>query len=231
LKHPVALLAVLILAACSESGTAPTTNLISAAEKSAVQQALALSFGNDSLYTTLSGFVLPFLDQATPQPNGSGDTTKLAGFQLEVVAGAISAGVSGLLAWRGYRPATGTVDTVFLVVGAGLTPPLSDSLSQTFAVNLLGSGTAWVIAESPDSSTQTWQARTGAINVSGSSYGNETSADLGGGFSIARARGWISGDTHLTAKLVPDSSTTVAAALDFSSRIEGVKLTVSGTGP
>lgn len=231
MKRPVALLTALFLAACSESGTAPTTNLISAAEKSAVQQALAQSFGNDSLYTTLSGFVLPFLDQATPQPNGAGDTTKLTGFQLEVVAGTISAGVSGLLAWRGYRPATGTVDTVFLVVGAGLTTPLSDSLSQSFAVNLLGSGTAWVIAEAPDSSTQTWQARTGAINVSGSSYGSETSADLGGGFSISRARGWISGDTHLTAKLVPDSSTTVATALDFSSQIEGVKLTVTGTGP
>lgn len=231
MKRPVVLLVALTLAGCSDSGTAPTSNVIPVREKSAVQQALALSFGDDSLYTTLSGFVLPFLDQATPQPNGPGDTTKLSGFQLQVVAGTISAGVSGLLAWRGYHPATETVDTVLLVVGAGLTTPLSDSLSQSFAVNLLGSGTAWVIAESSDSSVQTWVARTGAIRVDSASYGSGTSADLGGGFSIARARGWIAGDTHLMAKLVPDSSTTVTAALDFSGKIEGVKLTVTGTGP
>jgi hypothetical protein len=231
LKRPVVLFAALTLAACSDSGTAPTTNVLSVREKSAVQQALALSFGNDSLYTTLSGFVLPFLDQATPLANANGDTTKLAGFQLQVVAGTITAGVSGVLAWRGYRPATETVDTIFLVVGAGLDTPLSDSLSQTFAVNLLGSGTAWVIAESADSSTQTWVARTGAISVNEASYGSATSADLGGGFSIARARGWMSGHTHLMAKLVPDSSTTVTAALDFSGKIEGVKLTVTGTSP
>jgi hypothetical protein len=229
-KRLVCVLAALSLTACSDSGTAPTTNVVSAGEKAAVQQALQLSFGNDSLYTTLSGFVLPFIDQATPQANASGDTTKLAGFQLDVVAGSISAGVSGLLAWRGYRPASGTVDTVFLVVGAGLTPPLSDSLSETFAVNLLGSGTAWVIAEAADSSIQTWKARTGAIRVDDASYGAGTTADLGGGFTISRARGWMAGGTHLMAKLVPDSTTSVTANLDFTNMVESVKLTVTGTG-
>lgn len=231
MKQFVWLLSALAMVACSDSGTAPTTNVVSLSEKAAVQQALQLSFGNDSLYTTLSGFVLPFIDQATPQANAAGDTTKLAGFQLDVVAGAISAGVSGLLAWRGYRPATETVDTVFLVVGAGLTPPLSDSLSETFAVNLLGSGTAWVIAEAPDSSIRTWKARTGAIRVADASYGAATTADLGGGFSISRARGWMTGDTHLMAKLVPDSATSVTALLDFTGMVESVKLTVSGAGP
>jgi hypothetical protein len=231
LKRHLCLLAALVLAACSDTSTAPTTDLVSAAEKSAVQEALTRSFGNDSLYTTLSGFVLPFLDQATSQANPTGDTTKVAAFQLNVVAGALSAGASGVLAWRGYRPATGTVDTVFLVIGAGLTPPLSDSLSQTFAVNLLGSGTAWVIAEAPDSSVQTWQARTGALQVDSASYGAGTTADLGGGFSITRARGWLAGNAHLTAKLVPDSTTSVSAVLDFSGKTEGVMLTVSGTAP
>jgi hypothetical protein len=219
---------LLALTACTESGTAPTLNVIPLAEKAVVQQALALSFGTDSLYTTLSGFVLPFLDQATAVPHAPGDTTKVTAFQLEVVAGALSGGVFGTLAWRGYDAITGTVDSVFLVVGAGLAPPIDDSLSEAFAVTLLGSGTAWIIAQAPDSSVQTWRARTGALRIAGATFGSATSADLGGGFTIARSRGTIDGDYHTTAKLVPDSSTTVNAALDFSSGVEGVRLRVEG---
>ncbi len=222
---------LLALTACTDSGTAPTFNVVSVGEKAAVQQALARSFGSDSLYTTLSGFVLPFIDQATPQANAPGDTTKVAAFQLEVVAGALSAGVFGALAWRGYDANTGTVDTVFLVVGTGLAPPVDDSLREAFAVNVLGSGTAWVIAQTPDSSVQTWRARAGAVHVTGATFGTATSADLGGGFRIARARGTIIGDYHTTAKLVPDSSTTVTAALDFSGGVEGVHLRVEGSAP
>jgi hypothetical protein len=140
-------LASLTSLACSiDSGTAPTNEVVTAAEKAAVQQALALSFGSDTLYTTLSGFVLPFIDQATPFGNAPGDTTKVAAFQLDAVAGSLSAGVFGVLAWRGYRSERDG-GLVFLVVGAGTDLPLDDSLSETFAVNLLGSGTAWVIAE------------------------------------------------------------------------------------
>ncbi len=219
---------LLALTACTDGGTAPTLNVVSVGEKAAVQQALTLSFGSDSLFTTLSGFVLPFIDQATPVPNAPGDTTKVAAFHLEVVAGALSAGVFGTLAWRGYDATTGTVDTVFLVVGAGLIPPINDSLSEAFAVNLLGSGTAWIIAQAPDSSIQTWRARTGAIHITSATFGSATSADLGGGFTIARSRGTIVGDYHTTAKLVPDSATTVTAAVDFSAGVEGVHLRVEG---
>ncbi len=222
-------LLLLVLAACSESGTAPTLNAISAEEKAAVQQALALSFGSDSLYTTLSGFVLPFLDQATPFANGPGDTTRLAAFQLEAVAGTLTGGVSGTLAWRGYHATSGTVDTVVLVVGAGSELPVDDSLREAFAVNLLGSGSAWIIAQAPDSSVQTWRARTGALHVTGATFGSASTADLGGGFTISRSRGTINGDYHTTAKLVPDSSTTVSAAIDFSAGVEGVFLRVEGT--
>ena len=225
---PSVVLVLIALSACSESGTAPTVNLVSPGEKAAVQLALTRSFGSDSLYTTLSGFVLPFIDQATPQDNGSGDTTKVAAFQLEVVAGTLTGGVSGALTWRGYHPSTGTVDTVVLVVGAGLTPPVDDSLLEAFAVNLLGSGTAWIIAQAADSSVQTWRARTGALHVSGATFGSETKADLGGGFTIARSRGTISGDYHTSAKLVPDSSTSAATGLEFSGGAEAVHLRVEG---
>ena len=223
-----AVLVLIASSACSESGTAPTANLVGPGEKAAAQLALSRSFGSDSLYTTLAGFVLPFIDQATPQDNGSGDTTKVAAFQLEVVAGTVTGGVSGTLAWRGYDPSTGTVDTVVLVVGAGLTPPVDDSLRETFAANLLGSGTAWIIAQASDSSVQTWRARTGALHVIDATFGSETKADLGGGFTIARSRGTISGDYHTTAKLVPDSSTSATTGLEFSGGAEGVHLRVEG---
>jgi hypothetical protein len=220
---------LIVLCACSDSGTAPTTNIVSPGEKAAVQQALARSFGSDSLYTTLSGFVLPFIDQATAFPNPSGDSTRVAAFQLEVIAGTLSGGVFGALSWRGYHANTATVDTVVLVVGAGLTTPVNDSLREAFAVNLLGSGTAWIIAQASDSSVQTWRARTGALNVNSATFGSATSADVGGGFTIARSRGTMAGDFHTTAKLVPDSSTTVTTTLGFPDGVEGVHLRVEGS--
>lgn len=220
---------LLALVACKKDSTAPTLNVIPVGEKAAVQQALALSFGPDSVYTTLSGFVVPFLDQATSFGNGPGDTTRIAAFQLEAVAGTLTGGVSGALIWRGYRPSSGTVDTVILVVGAGSDLPVDDSLRETFAVNLIGSGSAWVIAQSPDSSVQTWRSRTGALHVTSATFGTATTADLGGGFTISRSRGTINGDYHTTAKLVPDSSTTVSAVLDFAAGVEGVFLRVEGT--
>ncbi|MGH7613092.1 MAG: hypothetical protein ACREMW_03480 [Gemmatimonadales bacterium] len=232
MKRAVGCLVTLAALACSiDSGTAPTIDVISTAEKAAVQQALAQSFGSDSLYALLSGFVVPFIDQATPFGNAPGDTTKIAAFQLDAAAGSITAGVFGVLAWRGYRSASETVDSVFLVVGAGTALPLDDSLSETFAVNLLGAGTAWVIAEAPDSSVQTWLARTGALHIANATFGASSTVDLGGGFSITRARGTIVGDYHLSAKLVPDSSTTVTAAQAFASGVHGVHLVVAGPLP
>ena len=98
-------------------------------------------------------------------------------------------------------------------------------------MNLLGSGTAWVIAQAPDSSVQIWLARAGALHVARSSYGTAATADLDDGFSITRSRGTIAGDYHVTAKLVPDSATTVTAGQDFSAGISGVRLQITGTGP
>jgi hypothetical protein len=123
------------------------------------------------------------------------------------------------------------VDSVFLVVGAGTALPLDDSLSETFAVNLLGSGTAWVIAEATDSGVQTWRARTGALHVTNATFATGSTVDLGDGFSITRSRGTIIGDYHLSAKLVPDSSTMVTAAQAFSSGVRGVHLVVAGPAP
>ena len=223
-------LAGLAALTCSDSGTAPTTNVISAGEKAAVQRALDFSFGNDSLYSSLSEFVLPFIDQATPQAHGPGDTTKLAGFQLEVAAAGLTEGIFGILAWRGYHAAAGVVDSVQLLLGAGLTPPVSDSLSADTTLETPGSGTAWVVAQLPDSSVQTWLSRAGALQVASASYGAGVSTVVSGGFTLTRSRGTMAGDYHLTAKLVPDSSTTVTAGQDFAGGIEAVRLRFVG-GP
>ncbi len=224
MKRVAVALAALAALGCSvDSGTAPTTNLVSAGEKAAVQQALALSFGSDSLFETLSAFLLPFIDQATPQAAGPGDTAKIAAFQLIVTANSITAGLSGILAWRGYRPATGTVDSVFLVVGGGSSPPLSDSLSASNQFDTPGVGTAWVIAQAPDTTVQTWRARAGAFNVQSASFGRGDSF-VQGGLNWTRSRGMLQGDTHLTAALVPDSSSTVTASFSFPGGVNAVLL-------
>ena len=227
MKRAVTSLAALAMLACSvDSGTAPTANVISAAEKAAVQQALALSFRGDSLFASLSTFVLPFIDQATPQVNPSGDTTKLAAFQLQLSAGTLTAGLSGVLAWRGFRPATQTVDSVFLLIGGGFTPPLDDSLSADGAIDIGGSGKAWVVAQAPDSSVQTWLARTGALKVSSVSYGTSSTV-VQQGLTWTRFRGTLAGDAHLTAKLVPDSATTVSSGWDFGAGLEAMMLKIT----
>jgi hypothetical protein len=227
MKRAVTSLAAVGILACSvDSGTAPTTNVISTAEKAAVQQALATSFAGDSLFASLSTFVLPFIDQATPQVNGPGDTTKLAAFQLQVSGTILSAGLSGLLVWRGFRPATQTVDSVFLLIGGGFEPPLDDSLSADGAIDIGGSGTAWVVAQAADSSVQTWLARTGALRVTSVSYGEGSSIVLQG-LTWTRFRGTLVGNAHVTAQLVPDSTTTVSAGWDFSGGLEAMMLKIS----
>ena len=227
MKRAVTSLAALGMLACSvDSGTAPTTNVISTAEKAAVQQALASSFRGDSLFASLPTFVLPFIDQATPQVNGAGDTTKLAAFQLQLSAGTLSAGLSGILAWRGFREATQTVDSVFLLIGGGFTPPLDDSLSADGAIDIGGSGRAWVVAQAPDSSVQTWLSRAGALKVSSVNYG-EGSSVVQQGLTWTRFRGTLSGDAHLTAKLVPDSTTTVSAGWNFGGGLEAMMLKIT----
>lgn len=212
--------------ACSpDKGNAPSTDLVGASEKVAVQRVLALGFKNDSIYLALATYVLPFIEQATPQVNPSGDTTKLTAVQLSVTGSGVTEGLSGVLAWRGYHPTTGIVDSVFLVMGVGLTPPFSDSLQMIQTFDTPGTGTGWVMAQTSDSSVQVWQARTGALNVASASYGSGTTASAG--YTLTRYRGTMAGDYHLTAKLVPDSSTTATSDANYASGLYAVKVAIS----
>ncbi len=215
----------LVTLACSpDKGNAPSTDLVSASEKVAVQRALAIGFNNDSTYLALATYVLPFIEQATPFVNPSGDTTKLTAVQLSVTGSGVTEGLSGVLAWRGYHPNTGIVDSVFLVMGVGLTPPFSDSLQLIQTFDAPGTGTGWVMAQTSDSSVQVWQARTGALNVASASYGSGTSASAG--YTLTRYRGTMAGDYHLTAKLVPDSSTSASSDANYASGVYAVKVAI-----
>lgn len=219
-------LCLLAIACAPDKGTAPSTDLVSAQEKTAVQRALAIGFNNDSLYLALATYVLPFVEQATPQVHGPGDTTKLTAIQLSVSTGGTTSGLSGTLGWRGYHPETGIVDSVFLVIGTGLTPPITDSLMVLTGFDTPGTGSAWVFAQTSDTSVQVWQSRSGAVNVASASYGAGVSGS--GGFTLTRYRGTLAGDYHVTAKLVPDSSTTVSTDATYAGGIYAVKVAISG---
>jgi hypothetical protein len=231
MKHLAVALVALAAIACSDSGSAPNTDAISVDEKAAVQAVLTKGLAGDTLYPILSALVFPFIEQATPQASAS-DTTKLVGIQLDVNATQdsvhVTSQLTAVLAWRGFRPATKTVDSVFFVIGTGLTPPVSDSLRESFSPDSAGAGTGFVFHQGTDSVITTWTARTGALQLASRNYGGG-SATTAGTLTLTVFRGTIGGLYALTAKLVPDSSTTVTSAETYTAGIHAVKLQINGT--
>lgn len=231
MKHLAVALAAVMAFACSDNSTSPTADAIGADEKAAVQAVLTRGLAGDTLYPILSALVFPFILNATPQLSGT-DTTKLVGIQLDVNATQDSVHVvsqlTAVLAWRGFRPATKTVDSVFFVIGTGLTAPVNDSLRESFSPDSAGAGTGFVFHQGTDSVITTWTARTGALQLASQSYGSG-STTAAGTLTLTVFRGTVGGQYHLTAKLVPDSSTTVSNAEIFSSGIHAVKLNIAGT--
>lgn len=229
------LLAAWTAAACSSTTTSVDADSISGKELAAVRTALGQALAGDSFYSTLSTFVFPLIDEATKVVETNGDTSRLVGVQLDVDAKTdsgvpITAQFSALLAWRGYRPVTQTVDSVWLILGAGITPPLSDSLSTAFAPDSAGTGVGFVVAQASDSVVKSWLTRAGALHVTGASYGSAQSSSIGA-ITLAASHGTVNGDFHLTAKLQPDSSTTVTSSRSFSAGIHAIKVRVTGTEP
>lgn len=224
-------LAAMTVVGCSDNGNAPVADPIGADEKAAVQAVLTKGLAGDTLYPILSALVFPFILSATPQPSGS-DTTKLVGIQLDVNAtqdtAHVTSQLTAVLAWRGFRPATKTVDSVFFVIGTGLTAPVNDSLREVFSPDSAGAGTGFVFHQGTDSVITTWSARTGALQLASQSYGSG-STTTAGTLTLTVFRGSLAGQYHLTAKLVPDSSTTASSAESYTSGIHAVKLTITGT--
>ena len=231
MKHLTVALAAVVAVACSDNGNAPLADPISADEKAAVQAVLTKGLAGDTLYPILSALVFPFILSATPQPAGS-DTTKLVGIQLDVNATQdtthVTSQLTAVLAWRGFRPATKTVDSVFFVIGTGLAAPVNDSLREVFSPDSAGAGTGFVFHQGADSVITTWTARTGALQLASQSYGGG-SATTAGTLTLTVFRGTLGGQYHLSAKLVPDSSTTVTNAETYTSGIHAVKLKIAGT--
>ena len=224
-------LAAMTVVGCSDNGNAPVADPIGADEKAAVQAVLTKGLAGDTLYPILSALVFPFILSATPQPSGS-DTTKLVGIQLDVNAtqdtAHVTSQLTAVLAWRGFRPATKTVDSVFFVIGTGLTAPVNDSLREVFSPDSAGAGTGFVFHQGTDSVITTWSARTGALQLASQSYGSG-STTTAGTLTLTVFRGSLAGQYHLTARLVPDSSTTASSAESYTSGIHAVKLTITGT--
>jgi len=232
-RFAVAGLAVALATGCSKDTTSVDPNGISGPELAAVHAALnGSSFALDTVYgafyTDLSILVFPFIDRAAIFVDGSGDTTRFPGLQLDINGthndSAVVAQLSGLLGWRGYSAVTHTVDSVYFVLGAGLAPPVSDSLGPRFAPDTAGTATAFVIHQSPDSVVTTWLARQGAFHVTSVSYGNPRGIG-----QLTLSSGTMKGDFHVTARLVPDSSTSVSAAKDFAAGIPALKMRLTGS--
>lgn len=237
--RPRALLcaALALGAACSDSGGVDP-DAISSPEKAAVQAALANALANDTLYPTLALLVFPYVDRASRVVSGA-DTTRVVGIQLDIDVDVIVdsptvdtvpllAQMSAVLAWNGYDSISNTVDTVVFLIGAGAnTFPVNDSLRERFSPDTAGTGTGFVIHQTGPAAFAAWLARAGALHFTSASYGGARSQPFGT-LTLGVSRGTLVGDYHVTAKLVPDSSTTVSTAQNLSGGVRALKMKITG---
>ena len=226
-----------ILACSDSSGVDP--DAIPGPELVAVRMALDSAFlhdtsldaaftGDSGLYALMSALVFPFMDRATRIPAGS-DTTRVVGIEFDIDAtqgGAqVTSNLTAVLAWRGFNATAGTMDTVFFVLGSGRAP-VTDSLWSRFTLDTAGTGTGFIIHQATDSTVTKWLSRGGHLTTTSSHYGTNQGTPT---FSVAR--GTLNGAFTITAKSVPDSSTTAASALDFGSGARAFRMKIRGTLP
>ena len=231
---PLALAVVMV--ACSSDAGGVDPDAIPAAEKHALWVALDSAFrhdttldpaftGDSGLYALMSTLVIPFVDRASRIGVG-GDTTRVVGIEFDIDATQngthIVSNLTAVLAWKGYDSATQTMDSVVFLLGTGRAP-VSDSLWSQFTLESPGTGTGFVIHQATDSTTTKWLSRGGHLRTTASQYGSPQ-----GGASFNVARGTVSGEFTITAKLVPDSTTTVTSALDFGSGARAIRVKIRG---
>ena len=224
--------------ACSDAGGVDP-DAIPVAQKQAVWMALDSAFrhdttldpaftGDSGLYALMSTLVIPFVDRASRIAVG-GDTTRAVGIEFDIDATQggthVVSNLTAILAWRGYDSTSRTIDTVFFLLGSGRAP-ITDSLWSQFTLDQAGTGTGFVIHQRTDSTVTTWLSRGGHLRTTTSQYGASQ-----GGSTFNVARGMLNGEFTITAKLVPDSSTTVTSALDFGSGARAIKVKIRGTLP
>lgn len=226
-----------VLTACSDAGGVDP-DAINGRELAAVRRALDSALAGDTLlssdttlYPTLAALVFPYIDRASRIAAGS-DTTRVVGIEMDIrvpsdTGDSLIADFTMMLGWTGFDTLTRTIDSVYFIVGSGRAP-INDSLRSHFAIDTAGAGTGLVIHQAPDSTVTVWLARGGHLTNTASSYGSGHT--LGGaGLTWTTYRGTMNGEFGITAKLVPDSSTTVTALKNFANGARALKVRIRGT--
>jgi hypothetical protein len=232
----LALAAVGVIGACSDSGGVDA-DAINDAEIIAVRTALDSAFLNDTvldpaftgdsgLYALMSALVFPFIDRASRIAQG-GDTTRVVGIEFDIDAAQgdsnIVSNLTGILAWKGFDSTTSTVDSVYFLLGSGRAP-VTDSLWSRFTLDTAGTGTGFVIHQFSNFTVSKWLSRGGHLRTTSSTYGSSQ-----GNATFKVFKGTLSGEYTITAKSVPDSSTTVTSLLDFGSGSHAIKVQIHGS--
>ena len=237
MRRPLALLAALVGVAigCSDSGGGGVEldpDVIDQAQLDAVRRSLFDAQPDDEFFPTLALLVFPFIDRASHFVGGSSDTTRLVGIELDIQVQSttgvpLNAQFTALLGWRGYGPATRTVDSVFFALGAGRAP-VNDALGASFSPDIAGSGTALILHQAADSTVTAWRTGAGELVTTASSYGGATTQ--GSDLTLAVSRGTLAGHLNVTsAAQVPGGMTTVATSKDFSSGTRALRVVIRGT--
>lgn len=236
----LALAGAATVAACGDAGGVDP-DAINSRELAAVRLALDSAFrhdptldsaftGDSGLYVLMAQLVFPFIDRASFIVSG-GDTTRVIGIEMDIQATQggtpITSNLTVLLAWTGYDSTSRTVDSVYMIMGAGRAP-VSDSLWSRFTLDTAGTGTGFVVHQASDSSVTKWLSRGGHLTTTASSYGAGRSLSGASSSSFILFRGTVSGNFAITAKTVPDSATTVTAAKDFGSGARALKIQIRG---
>ena len=227
-----------VIAACSDAGGVDP-DAIPAPQKRALWMALDSAFrhdttldraftGDSGLYALMSTLVIPFVDRASRIAVG-GDTTRAVGIEFDIDATRgtthVVSNLTAIIAWKGYDSTSRTMDSVFFLLGSGRAP-VTDWLWSRFTLDTAGTGTGFVIHQRTDSTVTKWLSRGGHLRTTTSQYGSSQ-----GGSTFNVARGMLNGEFTITAKSVPDSSTTVTSAVDFGSGARAVKVKIRGTLP
>jgi hypothetical protein len=229
-----------VVGACSDAGGVDP-DAIPEAELAAVRVALDSAFlhdtvldrgftGDSGLYALMSALVFPFIDRASRIGQGGATaTTRVVGIEFDIDATQggtqVTSNLTGILAWKGYDSTTQTIDSVFFLLGSGRAP-VNDSLWSRFTLDTAGTGTGFVIHQAADATVRKWLSRGGRLRTTASRYGSPQGTTT---FSVSR--GSLNGDFTITAKSVPDSASTVTAALDFGNGARGVKVRIRGDLP
>lgn len=227
-----------VVAACSDAGGVDP-DAIPEAELAAVRLALDSAFlhdttldaaftGDSGLYALMSELVFFFVDRASRIPHGT-DTMRVVGIEWDIDAtqgGAqVVSNFTTVLAWKGFDATAGVMDSVYFLLGSGRAP-VNDSLWTRFTLDTAGTGTGFVIHQAPNLTTSKWLSRGGHLRTNSSTYGSPQGSTQ---FSVAR--GTVFGEYTISAKSVPDSTTTVASSLVFDNGARAIRVRIRGTLP